>query len=97
MQFWGRRGSAVHIVAGKLYLAEAPRWLADTVIRERHLLQEGSVYLLQETGWVVLHTLTSTQMHHADNRITPQPVLGRIWASIITGLGFSPTVLHGKP
>lgn len=97
MQFWGRRGSAVHIVSGRLYLAEAPRWLADTMIRERHLLQDGSVYLLQETGWVVLHTLSTTQMHHEDSRIAPQPVLGRIWAGIVAGLGLTPAALAGKP
>ncbi|GGP27654.1 hypothetical protein [Silvimonas amylolytica] len=61
-QFHGRPGMALHVLSGRVHLAEAPRWLAEEVMQMPRYLDSGDVYTLQEEGWSTLYAAESGQL-----------------------------------
>ncbi|GGP23411.1 hypothetical protein [Silvimonas iriomotensis] len=61
-QFHGRPGMTLHVLSGRMHLAEAPRWLAEDVMQMPRYLDNGDVYTLQEEGWSTLYAAQSGQL-----------------------------------
>jgi hypothetical protein len=61
-QFHGRPGMTLHVLSGRVHLAEAPRWLAEEVMQMPRYLDSGDVYTLQEGGWSTLYAAESGQL-----------------------------------
>ncbi|MBB5192977.1 hypothetical protein HNQ50_003731 [Silvimonas terrae] len=61
-QFHGRPGMTLHVLSGRVHLAEAPRWLAEEMMQMPRYLDSGEVYTLQEEGWSTLYATESGQL-----------------------------------
>ncbi len=61
-QFHGRPGMTLHVLSGRVHLAEAPRWLAEEVVQMPRYLDSGEAYTLQEEGWSTLYATESGQL-----------------------------------
>ncbi|WP_035059726.1 hypothetical protein [Andreprevotia chitinilytica] len=62
LSLYGERGTVLHVLAGQIWLAEAPRLLATTAFSVPQHLRRGSVYVLQTSGWFTVQAEQTTQL-----------------------------------
>ena len=84
-QFHGRPGMTLHVLSGRVHLAEAPRWLAEEVMQMPRYLDRGEIYTLQEEGWSTLYATESGQLRCVGFIDHKPPLLGA-WLARAAGV-----------